>query len=287
MKKRVLSLLIPYVIWILIYWIFLKCPSKIPSMFWCSEVWNIGRLDLWGNSATATAPLLIPMWFIRNLMVCLVLSPLLYVFLTNKFILPIFVAVLTFLYITQTSLIVPGFSMTSIYFFCIGSYLCLKRGTLCFCIINKKYFFSLLLLFFILLIVEVILDGNNSIYGNIVYPFFVCTGVFLVMYCMGVFAKSQKFPSVKNLFLKWSESTFFIFAFHLFVLHYAGRGIRKMLTFFLNEDLTYSLDYVQNHNMLMLCFFLLKILIATFGSISVYYILKRISPKICGTLCGR
>ena len=98
-KKRISTLFIPYIFWIALY-ILLKCAllsinSSEPieaiaefinlkggllSMFWGCEVWNAHIVNVFGDYAINTAPILVPLWFLRDLMVVILLTPFIYYF---------------------------------------------------------------------------------------------------------------------------------------------------------------------------------------------------------------
>ena len=92
LSSRLKSLVLPYIIWIILYvlWLAILDYKTILecglvewvqahgglSCFWCCKTWNLERVDLWGNPATASAPILVPLWFLRDLIVCVfVISP--------------------------------------------------------------------------------------------------------------------------------------------------------------------------------------------------------------------
>lgn len=195
--------------------------------------------------------------------------------------------VILFLYFTQTSLIIPGFSMTAICFFCIGSFLCLNNKQLSFSWLPRIMIPCLLFFYCFLFSAEIAFDGNNTFWGNVFYPFFICVGVILVLYGMGLFSKSSKYQTLKRSLLKLSECTFFIFAFHPFILRYADRLIKKIMKMLFFENFDYTLISVQDHSFLMVFLFLLKILVATFGAVAIYLCVKKCFPSALKILCGR
>lgn len=89
-RSRLLTLLVPYILWNLIKFALLWAQAGLGAG---AEVWReVGRFDLfwgsrdigsdyinwWGlNIGHLTAPLNVPLWFVRDLMVCVALTPLL------------------------------------------------------------------------------------------------------------------------------------------------------------------------------------------------------------------
>ena len=103
------------------------------SVLWRSNSWNLDRVDFWGKPAIATSPILVPFWFMRDLIVCISISPLLFVLFKDnrhKYIKILAVAILSLLYFTQTSLVIPGFSSLAFFYFGIGAFLSLSNRSL-------------------------------------------------------------------------------------------------------------------------------------------------------------
>ena len=195
--KRIKTILIPYMLWIILYIVYTAVFSykeviKVGifdwlntqgglSMLWCSRYWNLDRVDLWGQPALSSAPYLLPFWYMRDLMVCIAMTPLLYFFLKKRNQIQMAVVglgIISVLYFTQTSLLVPGFTSLSLFYFGLGSFLSLWGKSLIesFSLYNN----FVRILFVVLLIAEIALDGHNTIIGNYIYPFFVISGVAFV-----------------------------------------------------------------------------------------------------------
>lgn len=99
LRNRFRSLLIPYLTWIIIalaIGVSIKCLSLWHhhsdfselyswveenvrlSSFWNIKEWNASRLNWLGYPVPASAPYLIPLWFIRDLLVMVIIAPLFY-----------------------------------------------------------------------------------------------------------------------------------------------------------------------------------------------------------------
>ena len=140
LKRRIRTLIIPYFVWNTIqaiiiigilffaYILFNKPVGRISDWFQnVGGFWGI----YWANDATATIkenifgwisyktyPLLVPMWFIRDLMLVVVLSPILWYFLKKT--LSLFLVLTAFFWIIGTGTNIPGLSFNSILFFSMG-----------------------------------------------------------------------------------------------------------------------------------------------------------------------
>ncbi|MCQ2052889.1 MAG: acyltransferase [archaeon] len=290
MKKcinRVRTLILPYVIWNLAYWGLTGFSNPSLSLLWCSQEWNVGRVDLWGHSALASGPVLVPMWFMRNLIVCILLTPLFYKLFGKKksLLSKISLLIISLLYFTQTSLIIPGFSSSSFFYFCLGTFVALQIGSFDFFKpIFEKSCFVLFVIFFIFL---VFLNGHNTSWGNILYPLYVFLGVFFGLNLFVKFAKSPTNDNLKTKLIKLSESTFFVFAFHTFLLRYADRVINQISLRLWKEPLDFSQTFVANHAFFFLSVYLSKIFFVVTICVVLYFVLKKYMPGLSRIICGR
>lgn len=140
LRRRLKSLLIPYLIWntiqalviigvmILAYLLMGKSISRISEWFcnigyfygvyWSDQTTVVLKENMLGLPFYKSFPLLMPMWFIRDLMVTVLLAPILWLLL--KKIPLIILAVLSFLWATGTGTAIPGLSFSSLLFFGLG-----------------------------------------------------------------------------------------------------------------------------------------------------------------------
>lgn len=129
-KKRFHTLIIPYILWNVIAYALLFGVVLVKNIctgdwngdfslsldiFWNYYSWKSGY-DWLGNEIVHTAPINLPLWFLRDLIVLSILSPLLYWLVTRfKY---YFIAILFFLYISGFSFQISGFDVTALFFFC-------------------------------------------------------------------------------------------------------------------------------------------------------------------------
>lgn len=89
MKRRLFTLLLPYLLWNLLYALHLSWPTLAPALSgkgswsdWIARLESFGgwRMFLDGHklSSHATAPVLVPLWYIRDLMAAVIATPLIY-----------------------------------------------------------------------------------------------------------------------------------------------------------------------------------------------------------------
>lgn len=291
-KSRIKTVIVPYLLWIILYIIYFMIrgykgiiTSGIGEwlqshggfrMFWCSETWNLDRVDLWGNPAIAYAPFLVPFWFLRDLIVCIAISPIFF-YLFNKNSLQgirlLGLIIISFLYFTQTSLRIPGLSSSSIFFFGIGSALSLNNKSLVETFARHKR--KVWALFMILLIIEVALDGHNTFLGNNIYPFYVAVGVY------------SMFPIKPRIESKYQHFTFFIFAFHIFILPFVGAALLKLLCVITKETCVNNVHFADNYPILIILEYLFRIGLTIVICMGTYTVFNKLCPKFCKLLCGR
>ncbi|MBQ6244279.1 MAG: acyltransferase [Bacteroidales bacterium] len=288
-SNRIKTLLVPYLLWILLYigysalsgyktilqdglveW--LRSVGGM-DVLWCCKTWNLDRVDLWGRPLISSAPVLVPFWFLRDLFICILFSPLFYFCFKDSSprILKIgALVVLSVLFFTQTSLVVPGFSSLALFFFGVGSALSLGEKSLV--EVFARYRIVEWVLFLGLFVVEVALDGHHSPVGNIIYPFFIAAGVASVWTL-----KPNKWC------IKLERFTFFIFSFHAFILPF----LKAMLMQFIAKGTSIDVEYAETHSLLVIGIYCLEIILAVLISMSLYWVLQKTLPRVCKVLCGR
>lgn len=294
LKSRVWSLIIPYILWILLFvlWKIALSYKTVPqggmidylqslvgvTTFWCSSTWNLDRVDIWGNPSVSSSPILVPFWFMRNLIVCVFLiSPLFYFMFrkgTLKIVRNVGAILLAFLYFTQTSLYLPGLSSQTLFYFGIGAYLSLSDKSITETFSRHKYF--IWILFGILFISEVALDGHNTIIGNIIYPFFVLAGV---MFVINIISRKG--------ITRGKQFTFFIFAFHVFILPFVSEMVLWLLCVITGESFANNVYYADRYPYLIVIEYCFIVAIDVVACMITYNFIQKISPKFCKVLCGR
>jgi len=292
---RATSLVIPYFLWILIYIMFLMVKDYHNvlnsglvnwlsdkdglNMLWSSNRWNLDRTDIFGLPAISTSPILVPLWFMRDLIVCILFSPLFWILFRREspsFLKILGIATLSFIYFTQLSLIIPGMSGIALFYFGIGAMLSLNGQSVS--SFAYKYKRLSYIVFAVLLTIEVILFGHNTYWGNVIYPFYVLSGVIFIIN----FVKNSNINSSK-----FERYTFYIFAFHIFVLPIIGSGLGKLIILITGENSINDLRFANNYPWIVVLEYLLKIAITLGISMLTYRLLERTMPKVCKILCGK
>lgn len=130
LRKRARSILLPYLIWnLIVIWLFFLAQNLLPSLMsgvnkpiidytlkeWIEAFWAKQSAD----PSSGNMPINYPLWFIRDLMVVMLLSPIIYLLVKHlKF---IGVMLLGTLWLSGISSGIPGLSTTALFFFSVGA----------------------------------------------------------------------------------------------------------------------------------------------------------------------
>ena len=171
----------------------------------CNE-WGTTRINWLGENLRMTGPYDFPLWFLRDLIVVTIMTPIIYyaIKMLNLFI----ISILFIAYISRIWTLLPGFHITAFFYFSTGAYFALNKIN-----INQfvdKYKLLFIPICIILLVATTIYDGVNTVIGQNIHPLFVCTGVFTAF-----FVASRciiKYNIMPNKMLV--PSCFFIYAIH-------------------------------------------------------------------------
>ena len=133
LRKRVSTLLIPYLLWngipilgiILVRLLIgMNSGDSLNSIKEFGD--SVGWLRaFWDSGITKGHPFDVPLWYVRDLMVCCVCSPVIF-FLVRRLRL-IFIIVLGILFLTNTWIEITGFGSRSWFFFSLGAYLSINN----------------------------------------------------------------------------------------------------------------------------------------------------------------
>jgi len=216
-----------------------------------------------GQHTYMTAPIDIPLWFIRDLIVMIILAPLVYYFVKKTNIWGILL--LSIAYITNIWLSTPGFSISAFFFFCTGAYFAINRKNLV--DFSKRYCLIFIPLSVILFIPCVYLDGTHS------WPCLM--RLYIVLTVFAVFSLSSWSVEKHNIkpIPLLVNSCFFVYAAHtVFILPIAGKILHAIIP---GESVIEE----------CICYLLTPILTAGL-CITIYYILTRYFKKIALPFTG-
>ena len=200
--RRVKTLLIPYLIWNLLMAVKLKAFSM--SMLWA--YWDpAGRqVDWFGHEQLMTAPANMPLWFLRDLMVVSLLTPIIYILVRKSGYW--LIGVLTVLYLSGVCAFIPGLSAYAVFFFTIGAFLSIRKMDL---VDSLKRFewpaYGLSVIFAI----SMLLTYRTSVFSSLMLCFRL-TGA-IAVFCLAsriLSTTSRRLPS------PICDSTYFIYLSH-------------------------------------------------------------------------
>lgn len=235
---------------------------------------------MFGNSFFHYYPFLVPMWFIRNLIVFVVISPCLFWLLKSTENNKIgkravaFLVIVCLLDITR-ALSMPLYlsSWKSLLFFSLGVFVQINRINLQALLAKLSHKFYFLILGVLLL--AILFGCNSTKTGNLFLNIFTLLEVALLMKIAISSTFSLKVAKVHCLGIKLSDMTFFVFAFHIFVLHYVSDYLSRFLQ-----------CIGLNHGIAILVYMLSPIF-CVMVCICVYCALKKTMPSVLHILTGR
>lgn len=281
LRKRVKSLLVPFLIWNTISivlplagvfmhdgWLGIQNffqEHNYWHLYWDCKQWNLDRTNWLGGADFASSPYLVPLWFLRDLMVVVLCSPILYLLLKKLKMVGLFL--LAVCYVTGVFIHIPGVSTTAFFFFGMGGYC--KIHEIDVTQITHRYRYLSYTIAFTLWITCTLLDGHNTSMGNVIYPFYVLFGFFALISLSSVIVKNDIIQIPPFL----SNSSFFIYLSHtILITPLVSKAVNSI--------------FGLSNPMLMTIGYLVKPVVIALICLSFYYILNRFLPSICRALTG-
>lgn len=234
--KRVRTILVPYLLWnvITIVWMamlkvggvfikgkpassiidFLREHASLAT-FWDCNVWELNQTDWLGHFTPPSGPILVPMWFLRDLMVVVALTPVLYILLRRFRWLAL--AVLAACYVTGIWPYAHGFSITAVFFFSWGAYFSIHGKDLV--KEMRKLRVPAYILYVPMTIALWMLNSRSTWWGDHLYPFYIITSVVTIISITARLSDRGKGKWLVGM----QGYTFFIYGAHgVFGLYIAG-----------------------------------------------------------------
>lgn len=256
LKKRVTTLLIPYLIWnflCALYYLLVPYVGLADrSIFSANDFLSI--LVVQKDYTPADYPL----WYLRDLIVLCVLSPLIYVIIKYLRVFSLCLFSLPFIFNLNVGLGDDYLIQQSILFFPMGAYFAIRKKNIIY--YSRKFKFAPLL-YVIFIVLEIIYKNT---YINRVGIFIGLIALFNIISCL---MENNKLK--ENKFL--SNALFFLYAFHglpIFILS------RRMYAILPKADWAYAL-----------VFFSSVIIVALLG-LGLYVFLKRFFPRFTSVITG-
>ena len=288
-KKRFYTLFIPYILWNIVPVIIQFTINAIKylfkagdwnlfvhscilylsdhgwlNIFWSCSVWAQNRLSWIGTHMTMTGPLNLPLWYLRDLILITLFTPLIYWCI--KKIKIFFLIILTLFYISGIWPQIPALTSTTVLFFSAGAYLAIYRYNII--ATFRKIEFLSYFIAIILLASDTYYDGYNTPVGFNLYHLYVIFGVIAIFNFASRLLEKKYVRVNKNL----TNSVFFIYACHtLWLIGLYDRVVHKML---FNVNYIEPIVYITTPFVkVIICFFL-------------YMMLEKYTPKLIKPFTG-
>lgn len=192
LKKRFRSIVIPYLTWNAItiaYVVVRKLGGVVVKgkplsgiidwfaengwwhLFWDCNMWNLTTYNLLGINTPSQAPILVPLWFLRDLIVVVVLTPLIYLMLRK--LKGWAVVLLGICYITGVFPYIHGLSILAVFFFGLGAYFSINKKNLVEEFSRVRTWSYLCII--PLVVLMVIFNSHYTLIGSYIYPFYLTT----------------------------------------------------------------------------------------------------------------
>lgn len=282
--SRIKTILFPYCLWIILYilpdfiaqvWdivihqksfyniLYYIYAIRDIHIFWDSVVWGGNYTNWLGQPLSSTGPALGTLWFLRDLMVAMLFSPVTY-YLIKKMGMAAIV-ILWIFYLSQIWIPIHGFSIECYFWFALGSFIAIKRHSLIESM--AKFIKPATIAYTILFPILVWNNGRigDSVHTNqimqIIYPFFVSAAVVVT------FSVAHKIADlgVFTIIPKFGAFSFFLYASHFQILHkieHVLPSIPDTIKFFLFPTIT------------------------TISSLIIYLLLNKFTPSLSSHLTG-
>lgn len=258
LQKRIKTLCIPYLFWNLIMIIGCSFSNELTLTEWIKAFW-IYSFPL-PTEGIASMPIATQFWYIRDLMVTVLLSPIIYWLIKKWHI--YFVIALATLWITNYWPLITGFNITALFFFSLGAYCSIFKINFA---EKLKSHTKLLGSTYIITIIPILIMQDPNL--NPLRRVGILLGMAFTISLSSRFISNGKWRINKFL----SESSFFIFAYHIIALII----IRSVIV-----DKAFKTDI-----MCTVQYFVLSGVIVITGLL-FYYLLKRFLPRFTSIITG-
>lgn len=223
-QKKLRTVVLPYLAWnIIMILVILSKNTVFAKLGWNGNdegyryLVNYNWYDwIWAG------PINFPLWYMRDLIVMIILSPIFYYWFRYLKIYGIIPFIVVYLMAIETG--IPGLSTTAFTFFGVGAmFAILKMDILDF---SFKIKYLSIIGGLILLLISTIYNGTSN-HEHIVRVFII-VGVFTVF---NVFFIFTKYPLIRDFFIRYAGSTFFIYVAHeIYIINWLKGGWSMLIT---------------------------------------------------------
>lgn len=272
LKSRIRSLFIPYIFWNLaVFGVQAISQWLFPSMLSGRNklITNFSSLDfltMFWNHNHVGEPICYQFWFIRDLIIVVILSPIIY-WIIKK--IPVTIAIIGILWLWEILPNVIGFKCVSIFFFSLGGWLGINKEKLyeLFGLNVRQTIITMTLYIIIIAFSTLFWKNGNTIPYNFSHKIGILIGMIVLFNYVRYFAEQKKI--VPNRFL--INSSFFIYGYH---------GITVALVM-----KTYAKLVPWNEGTIILGYFLCWIITTALG-LFLYFFLMKLFPNFGNLITG-
>ena len=241
---------------------------------WLKVFWNNNRLgevnqaamtNILGITMHKSFPLLTPMWYLRDLMVVVILAPIIHLFVTKTKLFGL--GIVSVLYLLNIWIPIEGFSVSAFFFFSLGAYLSLFNKNILIEFGKYKYLFYVIAI--VSLILMLISHGQNRYLEEIFVNIYRIAGVISFFNIAGLLVAKDKVRIPKLL----TQSSFFIYLVHfIYITGLAGVVVTKLLPY--------------DNQFIILFNYFLTVLVTIAICVLLYIIMRRLCPKLLSVIVG-
>lgn len=296
-KRRGKSLLIPYLSWISVAILipisifllasiikgtpffsraleFISEHGGVYGLFWNDPTKMTTSRSLIGEIINHTFPYLMPMWYVRDLMVLVLLSPILFFYIKKTKIVGLVLLLLA--YIIGFDFGIPGFGVTSLFFYSFGGFFSIhKRSfTVAFDYLNIRIFY---IVAFVLFVLCVWCGATNTWAGRFFLPLWVMSEIVLLCNLFR-YIISNGGGRIGNYCIYLSNSSYFIFAFHGILIGYVISLLMWLFGADFSENVI-SYNWLNNHTIVGIVVYFLTPVVTVFICLIVYRIVCKLLPR--------
>lgn len=236
-------------------------------LFWDCNMWNLIKCNLIGVNMPPSSPILVPLWFLRDLMVVIVLTPLIYVILRK--LKGWSIALLGLCYITGIFPYIHGLSVLAVFFFSFGAYFSINQKNMIEQLSKVRVYSYIIAI--ALIVLMVVFNSQYTPVGSYIYPFYTIVGVVAIIN----FATQLIEKGCKVEWSSFTKATFFIYAAHgLFGLTIAKAILVRIIP--MSETYWYC----------TLLLYLLMPVVTISICLAMNSLMQRYCPKVLNILTG-
>lgn len=261
LNKKIKNLIVPYITWNTIAVIAIIIVNYVGSRFFSRSEEEIPSLYniYWGY------PINFSLWYVRNLMVVTIISPILYFYLKYTKLFGLLTLYLIYIFIHQSPII--GIDPRSVFFFSLGIYLAINKTDIIQLTQRHKYTVGIIATIFLL--ASTLL--NTSMYHELIFRLFIIPGIITLF---NIFYYLNNHKKIRDILLLLAPTSFFIYVTHqIFIINWIKGAISRspILSTGIGEIISYFLGPVV---CVIIC-------------ITIFGILNKIIPNTLAFITGK